>query len=213
MADTATIPGSPVGFNCLLSSAGYGQRAARAIGISYGVDISSSEDEMRDSHVFYTLNVTESDFVLGLIFVSMAERLDFANWLSGWAKAVASNAQVSGYISVSIPVRDYSRRAVWEGGLVYGDAIGTTSYPLALQFIGASDPVSAVGKSSVVGDSFVETATRDTTDAPFFYPSYYVNGATGDSIYDNPSAPTEQQLNPLKQVLGSSFPILVGKAN
>lgn len=187
-----TIPGSREGFNCLLSVAGYGKRVVRCLSIYHGIDISSSQDETRDAAAFYTLNVTASNFFLGLTFLSRAERETFSRWCVGWARAVSANQPVGGYMRVQVPARRFNRSAVLQGGLVFGDAIGTVSYPLTLRFIGADDPVSAVGSASVSEDSFFQTATRDTVNAPYFYPAYYVNGRSGDApdsvLYDRDQA-------------------------
>jgi len=184
-----TITHAPEGFNCSLSVSGYGSRVVRATDISHGVDIATSQDDTRDNSTLYTLNVTETPFVVTCIFKSMAERDAFADWLRGWAHAVSANRPVGGFITVRCPARRFVRTAVWESGITYGDAIGTFAYPLSLQFRAAEDPTSAIGATDVAGDSSVQAASRDTANAPYFYPSYYVNGASGDApIYDRPAA-------------------------
>lgn len=201
-----TIKGAPEGYNCSLSVTGYGARVVRINDINHGVDIDVAQDDTRDDTTYYTLNVTDAPFAVTCIFKTLAERDSLSQWLRGWAAASSANRRVSGFMTVRCPARRFVRTAVWEGGVVYGDTVGTVSYTLTLTFRAAEDPTSAIGQTDVLGDSRFQAASRDTANAPYFYPAYYANGASGDApdgaIYDrNKSA---EDVRALKDV-GSAF--------
>lgn len=205
-----TVKGAPEGYNCTLSVVGYGARAVRVNDINHGVDIEVAQDETRDDATFYTLNVTEAPFAITCIFKTYGEREAMSKWLRGWAEAVSANQSVGGFITVRCPARRFIRTAVWEGGVVYGDAVGTVSYPMTLVFRAAEDPTSAVGQGDVFGDSRFQAASRDTAAAPYFYPAYYANGASGDApdsaAYDrNKAAEDAKTLRSIGSTLGSAL--------
>lgn len=183
-----TIKGQREGLNMLLSIGGYGSRALRVIRLEHGIHVVTSEDTAANSKTLNTLNVTSGPFTVIVAFLTREERDSFNLWMHTYIMKVVNNEKVSGYSRVQIPARRFDKYAILKGRLVYGDHIGTLSYPAQLTFISASDPLSAIGQTKLSGVSRVVQASRDD-DAAYFYPTYYVDGKSGDAegvIYGRP---------------------------
>src|SRR5882724_4138391 len=146
-----TIPGAPAGFNTRLSVALYGSRVVRATSISYPLEVVSSEDVGPVGRVMYPVACEVPGFTLGLVFLSREEREGFCGWMRAYMERVVANERVGGYVYVYAPARGFGRNGVPIGPLEYGDQVGMVSWALSLNFVGATEPISAVGKT-LVGD-------------------------------------------------------------
>jgi hypothetical protein len=168
---SATIPGAPAGFNTRLSVALYGSRVVRTISISYPLEVVSSEDVGPVGRVMYPVACEVPGFTLGVVFVSREEREGFCEWMRIYMERVVANERVGGYVYVYAPARAFGRSGVPIGPLEYGDQVGVTSWPLTLNFVGAIEPISAIGKTAVGGVSYYKGPSKDKDQAPFFYPA------------------------------------------
>lgn len=173
MSGRATIPGAPDGFNCLLAVRKYGSKIVRCTDVSYPLTIGSNEDEAANRRVYYPLNQYIPGFTLGFEFVSRAERDSLNNWLLSYMRKVADNQSIGGYVFVQVPARNIAFNAIPLGPLTYGEQTPPNlRYPASMQFQGAVSPVSGVGiKSALTGISQFKLPSKDTRDAPYFYPA------------------------------------------
>jgi hypothetical protein len=188
-----TIPGAPQGFNCLMVIRKYGSKAVRCLDVAYGLNIGSTEDEAAARRVYYPLNQYIAAYDLILAFATLAERDAFNNWLQTYMARAASNQNIGGYVYVQVPAREVAFNGIPLGPLMYGDTVpNDLYYPTTVRFIGAVSPVSGVGvSSSLAGVSQFRLPSKDTTDAPHFYPGgTQKSGATSlaGTLYD-PSPP------------------------
>jgi hypothetical protein len=162
-----TIPGAAEGYNGKMSAAGYGSRLVVVLGISHGPRVAAEEAEAANYRVLYTINQQGSSFSIRLSFRDWQQREDFSAWMREYMRRVATNQRVSGYMLTQVPARRFSRLAVPMGPLPYGDEVGAITYPLEMQFKGASDPTSAVGSSAPAGSRFVAPA-KDASAAAYY---------------------------------------------
>jgi hypothetical protein len=190
----ATIPGAPEGFNCLMVIRQYGSKAVRCLDVAYGLNIGSTEDEAAARRVYYPLNQYIAAYDLVLAFTSRGERDAFNHWVQTYMQRASANQKIGGYVYVQVPARNIAFNGVPLGPLTYGDTIpNDLYYPTNIRFVGTVSPISAVGNSSVLsGVSQFRLPTKDTTDAPFFYPGgTQKSGASSleGTLYD-PTPPT-----------------------
>jgi hypothetical protein len=170
--DNPTIPHAPAGYNCLMVVQKYGSRVAMVTDISYALNIGSSEDEAASRRVYYPLNQYIPAFDISYVFKSRVERDAFNQWMQAYMQKAASNQNIGGYVYVQIPARNIAFNGVPLGPLVYGEAVPTTpSYPLSVRYVGVTNPTSAIGKTALAGVSQFQLPTKDTKDAPYFYPA------------------------------------------
>lgn len=191
------VPGARPGINARLSVAGYGQHLGRVLEVGYDVRVGAQEEEARARRAFYPLHVLSPSFGLVFQHLSHGEREAFNEWLGGYMRLVTGNATVSGYMRVEVPGRRFARNAVARGPLTYGDQVGAITYLSAVEFLGASRPISGVGQLDVGGVSRYYPPTGDLIDAPHYYPSgTQRSGEAGleGAIYDDrPDGSNDEQ--------------------
>jgi hypothetical protein len=193
------IPGAPLGYNCRLSARGYGSRVLRCVRISYRVQIGTTDDEGPNARAVYPLHRLVPGFTVVAAMLSYAEREAFNRWMREYMQRVASNQRVSGYVHVSVPARGFSRAGVPVGPLAYGDQAGQFYYPTTIGFVGATDPISAVGGGSPAGSSRYIAPSKDRTEAPYFYPAGNQKAGAESlegTFYDpRPAAPSPNEVS------------------
>ena len=167
----ATISGATSGYNCRFSVRSYGSRVVRVTSLSYGVEAITKVDEAAATMVLYPLARETPSFTLELVFLSYAEREGFTAWLSTYMRRVVANQKIGGYVYVVVPARRFARNGVPIGPLPYGDQMGMLGYPVTLPFVGVHDPISSVGQAQAAGVSYYRAPSKDTAQAPAFYPS------------------------------------------
>lgn len=165
------IAGAPVGYNARITAAGYGSRLLRCLRVSYGVQVNTTDDEAASARATYPLARVIPSFTLVVSLHTLAERDAFNAWVREYMRQVTTNQRVSGYMNVTVPSRNFSRSGVPVGPLTYGARSGDFWWPTQISFVGVTDPVSAVGASTVPGASRYVGPSKDTTDAPYFYPA------------------------------------------
>ena len=172
MVGNPTIPGAPLGHNCLMVVRKYGSRAARVTDVAYGLNIGSTEDEAATTRAYYPINQYIPAFDLTYVFTSKAERDAFSRWLQTYMGRVATNQNIGGYVYVQVPARNIAFNGVPLGPLVYGESVPTDlTYAVTVRYVGVTNPISGVGKSSLAGVSQFQLPRKDTKDAPYFYPA------------------------------------------
>ncbi len=203
MADPRpTISGATEGFNTRLTARGYGSRLLRCVRLAHGVEVGTQEDAAANGRALYPLNVVAPTFLVSAVFVDWAEREAFSRWAVDYMRRAATNQRVSGYLYVEVPARRFARYGVLAGPLVYGDVVGTVSYPCDLTFVGAQDPVGASRAS------FYRAAAKDTVAAPYFYPSGSQKAGAESlegTLYDptpSPAVPTVAEPTPSRRFPG-----------
>lgn len=173
MPSKVTISGYPEGFNCLLTVRKYGSAAVRCTDVSYALTIGSTEDEAAAQRVYYPLNQYIAAYDLIFAFKSKAERDSLNNWLRNYMRKVSSNQSIGGYVFVQVPARNTAFNGIPLGPLTYGEQTPQVlQYTAQMRFVGASSPISAVGqKSALAGISQFKLPSKDTKEAPYFYPA------------------------------------------
>lgn len=166
-----TIPGAPLGYNCRLSVRDYGSRLVRVESLSFPMEIITSEAAGTVGRVMYPLQIELPGFSVDVVFITRQERDSFNDWVSEYMRRVASNQHIGGYFYVVVPARRFAQCGVPIGPLMYGDWVGMLGYHMTLQFVGAQQPLSAVGYNSDHGVSYYKPPTADQAQARYFYPS------------------------------------------
>lgn len=165
MADAATFPGAPAGYNCRITVRGFGSRLVMCTRLAYGVEVGAREDEAARARSLYPLYRTSPSFSLAAVFASWRQREDFNSWAADYMARAVSRQGASGYAYVEVPTRRFSRYGVLTGPLMYGAAVGDLAYHVDLTFVGAQDPAPGIGVS------YYLPASKDRTEAPYFYPA------------------------------------------
>jgi hypothetical protein len=182
-----TIAGARQGYNCRLTISRYGSFVCRVVSIAPSVKIIASDESAGRRRAFYPFVTSGSSFEMAVVHAGWSEREAFNRWVRGYMTRIADNARIGGVVLVEVPARRFSRTAIPEGVLNYGEDVATPTYTSALSFVGASDAVSAIGQSSVGGDSYVQTPRQDYKTSRYFYPSgSQVSGAASleGTIFD-----------------------------
>jgi hypothetical protein len=167
----ATIPGASLGYNCRLSVRGYGSRLVRVESLAFPMEIITSEAAGTIGRVMYPLQIELPGFSLDVVFITRQERDGFNDWVSGYMRRVATNQHIGGYFYVVVPARRFAQSGVPIGPLPHGDRVGMLGYRMTIQFVGAQQPLSAVGYNTDHGVSYYKPPTADQAQARYFYPS------------------------------------------
>jgi hypothetical protein len=181
------------GLNCTFTVNSYGTFQVRVTAVSYGLTIKSSESEARNTRAFYPLSNTEETFTLEMVFRDTEERDAFNSWVRNYWDKVSANENIGGFVTVSIPVRNFVRQAIPSTMLEYGAHWDEVTVVAAMQFVGTINPIDGVG----VGDtlpkvgSYYVGPTTDLQNGLFFYPSgiQVGNGQLAGTLYNGTGTP------------------------
>jgi hypothetical protein len=189
------IRGPVSGINCLLGVNSYGSYGVRVTRISYGLEILSSESEARNTRAFYPTSNSEPGFTLTMVFLDTQERDAFNAWVRGYWDAVSANSNIGGFMTVSVPSRNFIRQGVPSQGLTYGASWNEVSVPAQLNFVGTINPIDAVGVGDTIArvGSYYEKATTDLQNGLFYNPSdIQVGGSTLEgTLYNGIGRPAD----------------------
>lgn len=200
-----TISGAREGRNCRLSVSGYSSITVQAVALALVVNINASDEDAGSRRAYYPFSVVSDSFSLIVIHNSWAQREAFNAWIRGYMNKVIANDKIGGTIKVELPVRRFVRNAVPKGTVNYGARFDDVSFTTTIQFVGALNPLSAVGQSAVSGVSYYKPPTNDPT-AKYFYPSgTQVSGAESlqGTIFD--SSPAAASTGNLQQQYKSAI--------
>lgn len=186
MADPAGVRprGAPRGHNGEISNNVLGSIYVRVSRLQHGIVINSQESAAPQAKTFYPQRVSEAPFVLTVEHLSRKERDGFNHWMRQYMERVSSNLISSGYLSVSVPARNFYRKGVLERELNHGDSIDQRgkAYVTTLTFTAATDPGSRIDFSRVVHSEDWEILSH--------YPSGLQAGwSAEETIYDRGSDP------------------------
>lgn len=158
------------GFNARISARGAGSRRIRVISLDFGLGIiASSDNEARNRRAFYPVVTTGSSFTMTLGFVSWGERERFNTWMHAFMEGVANGGSKYGTMTVRAPSHDFTRVAVPETDIEYGEGVKDVAYTMAVGFIGATDPVNLTLSQRMSGVSFFQGPKSDQ-ESRYFYP-------------------------------------------
>lgn len=191
MAD-GTFPGAPRGFNARITIARYGRRFVRVTELVHGLTIVSAESEASQRRAYYPVMAVQSDFSLTLEWKSTAERNGFNAWMRQYMRRVSGNDDsISGYATVQIPDRGFTRNAVPHSTLDWQDSPELAKWMTRLTFVGASDPVDQTLTARQGGLSYLILPSDPV--ARHFYPTgNQIKGTATDSPFDGaPPMPPE----------------------
>lgn len=192
-----TISGQREGFNCRMTVAKYGSMVCRVTAIAPNIEIIAETQSAGSQDAFYPYQYDASSFAMQVLHASWAEREAFNKWLRRYMVKVTNNEPIGGTILIEVPGRRFTRVAVPQSGVEYGDDINAVTFTTNLQFVGASDPLSAIGSNGVSGDSYVKQARNGLATSKYFYPTgTQVSGAASleGTIFDK--TPTPEAINP-----------------
>lgn len=188
-----TVPGARDGYNCRMSVSGYGSIYCRTVSITPALKIISSDQKAHRHRAFYPFITSGSSFSMTLVHASHAERETFNRWITTYLNKVLANESIGGTVLVEVPSRLFSRVAVPEEVVAnYGETVGDISYQTDLTFKGAKEPLSAIGKDNVGGDSYIKAARNGNATSRYFYPTgtQVAGAAKADGVmFDRAAAP------------------------
>lgn len=187
MADPVviTVSGAVEGFNGRMSNTVLGAVDLRVNTIQIEVAIRTRESDSAQHKVLYPQYVSSGSFSLGLIHKTLAERDAFNQWVAQYMERASSNRLSSAWVTVSVPARRFTRKAVPRGTLNFGDSTEQRGkpYTTTLQFVAASDPTSRITSVSRVLHSADPSLLTH-------YPSGVQAGwSYEESVYDRPPTP------------------------
>lgn len=158
------------GFNGTISARGYGTRRIRVTKLDFGLGIiASSDNEARNRRAFYPIVTTGSSFTMTLGFISWEERERFHEWMNTFMADLSSGRAKYGTQTIRCPARKFTRVAVPESEIEYGEGVTDVGYESAIGFCGASDPVDINLGSRQAGASYFK-GPRKSEESRFFYP-------------------------------------------
>lgn len=177
--------------NATLSAANYGSIKVRIRTISFGLDIATSSTHSRMFRTLYTRAITSEAFGIGVVCTTHDEYQRLGTFLLNYGRKAAQNGV--GMMRVRYPARGFDRMGV-PNGSTFGEAVGDTTWPLAIAFVGASDLVSLGTRdvtvlSNVIGAEYLGAIHKDPS-AAYYYPSgsqLSGAGAGADVLYDTPA--------------------------
>jgi hypothetical protein len=166
-----TISHAREGYNGRLTVSRYGSFLVRVMSLDTSVKIIASDEEAARRRAFYPFITVGSSFDMVIVHTGWEDREAFNKWVRGYAERVTNNESIGGTMLIEVPVRRFSRIAVPEFALTYGERLGDISYTTSMSFIGAKEPASAIGTNNVAGDSYVKSARIGQATSKYFYPS------------------------------------------
>jgi hypothetical protein len=189
------IRGPVSGINCLLGVNSYGSYGVRVTRISYGLEILSSESEARNTRAFYPTSNSEPGFTLTMVFLDTQERDAFNAWVRGYWDAVSANSNIGGFMTVTVPSRNFVRQGVPSQSIIYGASWDEVSIPATISFVGTLNPIDAVGVGDTIArvGSYYVKATTDLQNGLFFNPlDIQVGGSTLEgTLYNGVGRPAD----------------------
>lgn len=151
----------------------------RVESITHALKVVFDESTGRNRRAMYPHRMSDAQFTLGLVLVGQPERQAFTEFLGGFAATLLNpGASTVPVMTVSVPVRNFSRRGIPQTGFEWGAKLGRTAFHPQVTFEtswnpvdGPSDPVaSGVPSASAVGDPNVQ----------YFYP--FGTQLSGDQV-------------------------------
>lgn len=180
------------GFNAQISAPGFGSRRVRATKLEFGLGIISTSDaEARERRAYYSIVTTGSSFTIEMGFVSVEERDQFSRWMKRFMVAVSRGDAKSGFQTIQVPSKKFTRVAVPEGDLAYGDGVKDVAYTVRMSYMGASDPLDLNLSQKMAGVSYFKGPKHDA-ESRYFYPAgRQVSGAESldGTIFDPSRTP------------------------
>lgn len=179
-----TISGGPYGFNGKISHATLGSIYICAGAIRRSVSINTREDAASQAKTLYPLYVSQGAVSVTLLHRSHAARDKINDWIKRFMD-LSSTAQLEhNYLDIIVPNRRFSRRAVIQGDLMYGETMGDGMLTTTLSLVGAKDPVQRWSERSRM-----RNATAGAEVSLYFYPAGIQVGWGVEEVYDAPLPP------------------------
>lgn len=176
------LPGAPYGFNGKITHASLGSIYICVGAIRRTVSINTSEDAASQAKTMYPLWVSQGVTTLRLLHKDHQARDLINDWLATFMEQAGSAQLENNYVDVSVPVRDFQRRAVPQGTLVYGKAVEDGMLTTMLTLIGAADPVRRYTERSRM-----QLAANGALVSTYFYPAGIQAGySSAEAVYDRP---------------------------
>lgn len=138
------------GENCTLSVPRFGQRNVIAERVSHGLNVIpyAGEGESRNRRTLYTSKRSSGSFDLDLVFPSYEDYESTMKWLTRFGKWVSNPYGVPAAMRVTIPSRKFDKNGILEGGITFGDQVGSFVYRVNLAFMGASGAMDHTSEDS-----------------------------------------------------------------
>lgn len=197
------------GLNCTLSypdiSGTTRTYQVRAGAISHGIQMVYAESEARSQRAFYPHRTAEEQFSVVILLKNWTERTDFVNWLATYASYAVNPDLIQGifpWMTVSIPVRSFSKAGVPLTGYEWGAHTGMMMFTPQILFEAASSPGQRAGQPDVSSVINQWSAFASDPAIQYFYPfGTQLNGsqqpvtsvaginASGPAIFNQPIGP------------------------
>jgi len=188
----AAVPKHSQDFNGLLSTSNLGSYRVRVDQIQFGLDITTTQGEAKTRAVLYPSAYESGSFSLVLHFMDWAEREKFNTWLQTYMEKTVNGHGFNATMHVSVPVRKFSRIAVPEDSVEFGEGVQDVGYQSSVSFIGVVDPTDP--KSNVLnsGVSYFKWPQKDKQSRHFYPAGVQVSGAANleGTIFDTTPDPT-----------------------
>lgn len=166
------------GENCLLTATGFTSLRVKVIGISYGMEVISSEDEGRSYRAYYPHEVIDSSFSIRIKTKTYAEHKGIVSWLTDYGRFRQRPDGNVGAMRVLVASRRFDRigipTAARGTSIQHGNPGVARAHgmEIGLDFVGTKDPVKGVNASK-----YLPPTSGGLTSA-YFYPSD--NALSGD---------------------------------
>lgn len=175
----------------------------RAIALQHGLLQIAAESHARTMRAYYPHRRSQARFVVTFILMGRkdignskerSERERFNAWMKTYM-AYLLDQDVADHpaMTISIPVRNFSRRGIPVGPLSFGEHVGSMVWTQAITFETTHEPLDAAFALS----AFDDRLTRNDRNTRFFYPGgQSLSGTQKPDTYDTVSVVTGGILAP-----------------
>lgn len=173
-------------FSGLLTTSISGSYFIRVTQIQHGLNIIATTGTAAKRKAFYPVVSTAADFTISIAFPDFEGRERFTNWMSDFMNKVTSGRGFRAAMKVEVPSHDFSRMAIPQGPLKYGDAVTDVRRDLDITFTAASDPTDLRLGTKHSGASYFQLPHRGGASQYFYPRGTQLSGAAAleGSLYD-----------------------------
>lgn len=146
----------------------------RVRGITYALNQIADQSQGRLNRVVYPRRLSQAPFSIQIDLNGHKEYRDFNNWMGGYSKYVLTTAYERSAVpqmSVSVPVRNFSRKGVLQGPIEWGDHLGSMLWSPTITFETTFEPGDSKPPRSQEDQYAATVASINDPTAEYYYPT------------------------------------------
>lgn len=159
------------GTNGIIRTEVAGSYRVKVVRLGHGLGIIANSGQAARRKVFYPVVTTSSSFGMTVAFSSWEERERFNNWMEGFIDKILNGRGFKAAMFVEVPSYRFTRVAVPEGPILYGEGLTDVGYETNISFVGATDPVDPTKGPKAADLAYFRLPRRGSEVAKHFYPA------------------------------------------